>query len=85
MRRSAELECVDDEAELIFSLLLADAQNLEHPLLHLGVVDSDRAATEFGAVQHKIVGIGTDLLQILFPIAVEQIHVLRLRRGERIA
>ena len=41
VRRSAELECIDDEAEFVVRVFLADAQNLEHPLLHCSFVDTD--------------------------------------------
>ena len=41
VRRSAELECIDDEAEFVVCVFLADAQNLEHSLLHCGFVDTD--------------------------------------------
>ena len=37
-------------------LLLADAEQPEDPLLHLGVVDADRAAAELDAVEHHVVG-----------------------------
>lgn len=33
VRWSAELEGIDDEAELVCGLFLADAENFEHPLL----------------------------------------------------
>ena len=82
MRRGAELEGVDDEAELEFRLLLADAQHFEHALLHVGIVDPDGAAAELVAVQDEVVGIGTDPLQVLFLIAVEPLLVLRLGSGE---
>ena len=60
VRRSTVLEGVDDESELIFSLLRTDAQNLEHSLLNLRIMDSDGTATEFCAVQHEVVGIGAN-------------------------
>ena len=41
VRRCSELEGVDDEAELVVRVLLAYAENLEHPLLNISLVDSD--------------------------------------------
>ena len=83
MWRSTELEGIDDEAELIFCILLAYAENLEHPLLHCSLVDSYRTAAEFRSVEDEIVGIGTYFLKVFLLIAVEQFQVLRLRSGER--
>ena len=83
MRRSAELEGVDDEAELVIGVLLAYAQDFEHPLLHCGLVDTYGAAAEFGAVEDKVVGIGAHLLEILLFVGVVEFEMLRLRRGER--
>ena len=68
MRRSAVLEGIDDEAELVLSVFLADAENLEHPLLHCCFMDSDGSATEFRAVQDEVVGIGADPFEVLLPV-----------------
>ena len=83
MGRSAELEGVDDEAEFILSFLRSDSENFEHPLLDVGVVDPDGTASEFVAVQHEVVSIGADPLEVFFLVAVEPVHMLRLRGGER--
>ena len=36
----------------------SDAHHLEHPLLDVGAVDTDRAATDLVAVAHDVVGVG---------------------------
>ena len=59
VRRSTELESIDDEAELVFSILLADSENLEHTLLHCSLVDTDRTATELCSVEDEVIGICT--------------------------
>ena len=64
VRRSTELECIDDEAELVFSILFADSENLEHTLLHCSLVDTDRTATELRTVEDEVIGICTYLLKI---------------------
>src|SRR5690606_31165916 len=50
VRRSAVLECVEEEAELLLRLLRADAHDVEHALLHVTAVDTDRAAADLVAV-----------------------------------
>ena len=82
MRRGAELEGVDDESELVVGLLRADAEHFEHPLLHVGLVDTDAAAAELCAVQHEIVGIGADSLEVFLLVGVKPLDMLRLRSGE---
>ncbi|MCY1351842.1 hypothetical protein D9M69_381190 [compost metagenome] len=58
MRRRAVFQGVEQEAELLFLLLFADAEHAEHRLLHALVVDTDGTATQLGAVQHHVVGAG---------------------------
>ena len=83
MRRSSEAEGVDDESELVFSLLRAYSEDLEHPLLDLGLMDPDGTSAEFGAVQHEIICIRAYPFEVFLPVAVEPVHMLRLRGGER--
>ena len=83
MRRSAELECIDDEAELVVRLLGADTQHLEHTLLHIGIMDTDRTAAQLGAVEHKVVSIGANPLQIFLGVGIEPLFVLGLRSRKR--
>ena len=82
MRRGAKLEGVDDEAKFILGLLRAYSKNLEHALLHIGIVDTDAAAAKFIAVEHKVICVGADALQILLGVAVEPLFMLRLGGGE---
>lgn len=78
-----ELECIDDEPELILGVFLADSENLEHPLLHVGLMDTDRASSKLSSVQDEIVCIRTNLLKIFLLVAIIKGHVLRLRSCER--
>ena len=59
------------------------AASSEHALLESRLVDTDRTATELGTIQNEVISIGTNLREILFLVAVEQVEVLRLRRCER--
>ena len=56
-----------------------DAEDAEHPLLQLGVVDTDRSAGELDAVEHDVVGERPRLARI----AVEQRQVFGMRMRER--
>ena len=44
----------------------ADLQRAEHLALHFLAVDTDRAAADFPAVQHHVVGLGEGLARIGF-------------------
>src|SRR5690625_3533128 len=55
MRRSAEAEGIQNEAEAALRLLFVDAEQTEHPLLYIPVVNSDRSAADFTSVQHEVV------------------------------
>ena len=79
----AILEGVDQEAEAVVRVLMAEAEDLEHTLLCLGIVDTDGAAAHLGAVEHEVVGIGADALQILLAVAVEPVQMLGLGSGKR--
>ena len=58
--RRAVLERVEQEAELGAGVLVAEAEGAEHPGLHVGAMDPDRAAGDLVAVQHEVVGAGAD-------------------------
>ena len=62
VRRSTVLESVDQEAEAVVRILMAEAEDLEHTLLYPGIVDTDGAAAHLGAVEHEVVGIGAHTL-----------------------
>ena len=84
VRRCSELERVNDESELVFGFLLADAEHLEHTALHIGIVNPYASAAELGAVEYKVISVCTNPLEVLLPVGVEPLFVLRLWRGERV-
>ena len=79
VRRRAEAEGVEQEAEPLARFRRRDPHDAEHPLLQLAVVDSDRAARELDAVEHDVVGERARRPRI----AVEQRHIVGVRMGER--
>ena len=83
VRRCAELEGVHDETELVFRIFLAETENLEHPRLHLRVMNPYGTASELSTVQHEIVSIGADLLKVGFFIAVKFVEMRWFRSRER--
>ena len=56
VRRRAVAQRVEQEAEPRLRLLLIEADQLEHLLLDLAAVDTDRAAADLVAVEHEVVG-----------------------------
>ena len=56
VRGRAELERLEQEAELLLRFLGTDAEQLEHRGLHVAAMDTHRAAADLGAVQHHVVG-----------------------------
>ena len=56
VRRRAVAQRVQQEAEARLGLLGVDAEDVEHLLLDLGLVDTDRAAADLDAVEHEVVG-----------------------------
>lgn len=79
VRRRAVFQGVEQEAELLFLFRFADTQQTEHRLLHFLAVDTDRTATQFGAVQDHVVGTGQRGCRVGF-----QFLRRALRRGERV-
>ena len=55
VRRGAVAKRVEQEAEPGLRLVGADPDQLEHPLLDVGAVVSDRAAADLIAVEHQVV------------------------------
>ena len=47
---------IEQEAEPRLRLLRADPEQLEHALLDVALVDTDRAAADLGAVEDEVVG-----------------------------
>ncbi len=80
VRRRAILQRVQQVAELLAGFLGADLQRAEHLALHFLAVDTDRAAADFPAVQHHVVGLGERLAGIGF----QEVFVAVLGAGERV-
>ena len=80
MRRSAVLECLKQEAELVCGLFRRDAKHVKHTVLNVVAVDTHGAATHFVAVAHDVVGIGHGVFRIL----VELVDPILGRHGERV-
>ena len=79
MRRSTELERIEEEAELDALLFLGDAEDLEYCLLDFLTVNSHRAAADLIAVDYHVVCVRIDGIRI-----IEEILRLRnLGHGER--
>jgi hypothetical protein len=76
--RRAVLQGVEQEAELGGGLL-GRCREREHLALHLLAVDAHRAAADFPAVQHHVVGLGERPRRVGRQIVL----VAVLRRGER--
>ncbi len=80
MGRSAVAERVEEEAEPLVGLLVADAEQPEDARLHLVLVDSDRTGTELPTVEHEVVRLAAHLQRV----GLEQVHVVGVRLGERV-
>ncbi len=65
VRRGAELEALQQEAELGLGVCLVQAHELEDPFLDVALVDTDGAAADFVAVADDVVGVGQRRLGIL--------------------
>ena len=55
VRRRAVAQRLEQEAEARLGLLVGDAERVEHLLLDVRVVDTDRAAADLRAVEHDVV------------------------------
>ena len=78
VRRGAEAQRPQQEAEARLGLLGGDADHRQRPLLQVGAVDADRAAAGLVAVDDEVVG----LRQHRAGIGLQQRLVLRPRRRE---
>ena len=78
MRWRAVLQGVEQEAEFLLRFFLADVERVEHLGLHFLLVDTHRAAADFPAVEHHVVGLG----HCGTGVAGEQVFVAVLRCGE---
>ena len=78
MRRRAEAQRAQEEAEALLGLVGSDPDHVQHARLQVGAVDADRPRGHLEAVQHHVVGLGGDRARI----ALEQMLVLALGRRE---
>src|SRR5439155_24787553 len=79
--RRAVTKRLQEVTEAQSGLLRRNLQHLlETHLLHLGLVNTDRAAAQFDAVHHHVVVLAANF----FRIACQQRDVLHHRRGERV-
>src|SRR5690606_3034552 len=78
VRRRAELECIEQEAEFLVGFLVADAERLEHGTLHRRVEDTDRTAAQLGAIKHQVISARQRLARL-----VDQVFRRAARHGER--
>src|SRR5690606_6938343 len=78
VRRGAVGERVEQEAELLPRLLLADAHDGEDPLLDVPAVDTDGSAADLVAVAHDVVGVCERVARVL----LEAVDPLGGRGGE---
>ena len=84
VRRCAEPEGIEQEAELGPLLLCADAEDLEDPRLDLGPVDTDAARAELPAVEHQVVGLRPDVEPPVALGRVQKGHVVDVGHRERV-
>ena len=69
---AAQLERVDEVAELLLNLLIAQAARAQHGTLLVGVVDTDGAAAHLKAVHHEVVAVAAARQRV----ALDLVHVL---------
>ena len=79
MRWCSIFECIHQEAKLSLSTLWCEAENLEHLLLQLGVVDTERTSTHFNTITYEVVSLGAYLLWML----IQERNIIRIWHGER--
>ena len=80
MRGRTEAERLEEEAELLLRVLLAQTHDLEDALLQVLAVDTNRATADLVAVAHHVVRVRERLAWF----GVERVDVLGLRHRERV-
>src|SRR3954464_8464309 len=80
VRRGAIPERLEQEAELALRLLTGQPDDVEHPLLHLAAVDTDRPTTQLHAIAHGVVRAGERVLGL----RVKLVRPFGGRRRERV-
>src|SRR5690606_27620002 len=78
VRGCAVLEGLHEETELFFRLFGCESQFAEHQLLRGLIVDTNRPASDFVAVDHKIIRIRSDSPRV----GDQQSHILGFWRGK---
>ena len=78
--RSAHLQCLEQEAELLTSLVLGQTESAKDALLDVLAMDSDRSRTELPAVPDEVVC----LTERRARIALDQLFVPGRDPGERV-
>ena len=63
MRRAAIFQRLQQEAELLVGLVLINAEQCEHRLLHLGRVYADGTTADFRTVKHQVVAPGHSIFR----------------------
>src|SRR3546814_18002193 len=66
-------------AKFFLLLLGTDAEQIEYRLLHVGAMDTHRAATDFDTIEHDVVA----LRQRRTRIGTQRVGIERLGRAER--
>ena len=79
VRRSTELEGVEQEAELLTGFFRTDLEGFEDLFLDFFAVDTDGAAADFPTVEDHVVGLGVGM----FRIGDEEVLMTVERAGER--
>src|SRR3712207_5763955 len=79
MRRRTILKRIHKEAKLSLGTLLSKAQHLEHTLLQIRVMNSQRTTTNFYSIANKVIGFGAYLLRM----RIQQRQILHIRQGKR--
>ena len=78
MGRCTILEGVHQEAELSLCTLLGKAQYLEHLLLKVGVMDTERTATDFDTIADEVISLGTHALGMF----IQERNIIRVGHRE---
>ena len=78
MRWCSILEGVHQETKLSLGTLWSETEHLEHLLLQLSIVNTQRTTTYFDTITYEVVSLGTHLLRML----IEQWDIIWVRHSE---
>ena len=79
MRWTTKLQGVQQETELVARLLVTDTEQLQYRFLQFRVMDTDRAATQLGAIKYHVIGARQAGTGVRYQ--VRRIVRLRCRKG----